>query len=149
MPAILLEPMFVSNPQHAEWVRSTAGQDKLARILADSIIEAFPDGSRIGFSVGHKYKTSRPRDRGAAVYGGGTEADYAEIVMGKAKDILKNYDASASQQETSSIKEEDAPSNDIRIIKDGKELWHHTDIDEDDEVTWDKENLILYIATET
>jgi hypothetical protein len=121
----------------------------LARILADSIIEAFPDGSRIGFSVGHKYKTSRPRDRGAAVYGGGTEADYAEIVMEKAKDILENYDASASQQETSSIKEEDAPSNDIRIIKDGKELWLHTDIDEDDEVTWDKENLILYIATET
>ncbi len=147
MPAILLEPMFVSNPQHAEWVRSTAGQDKLARILADSIIEAFPDGSRIGFSIGHKYKTSRPRDRGAAVYGGGSEADYAEIVMGKAKDILENYDASASQQETSSFKEEDAPINDIRIIKDGKELWHHADIDEDDEVIWDQENLILHITT--
>jgi uncharacterized protein YgiM (DUF1202 family) len=32
-------------------------------------------------SVGHKYKTSQPHDRGASVYGGGTEADYAELLL--------------------------------------------------------------------
>lgn len=26
MPAILLEPLFASNPQHAEWIKSDAGQ---------------------------------------------------------------------------------------------------------------------------
>jgi len=90
MPAILLESLFVSNPQQAEWVRSAEGQDKLANILAESIIAFFPDGSRIGFSVGHKYKTSRPKDRGAAVYGGGTEAEFAEIVLKKAEIILES-----------------------------------------------------------
>jgi len=145
MPAILLEPLFVSNPKHAEWVRSTAGQNKLAKVLATSIIEFFPDGSRIGFSVGHKYKTSRPQDRGAAVSGGGAEADYAEIVMEKAKYILENYDPTKEapvQQEVY-----DKPDNDIRVIKDGKELWLHTETDEDDDIIWDEQNRILYINT--
>jgi hypothetical protein len=147
MPAILLEPLFVSNPTHAEWVRSEEGQDKLAKILADSLIEFFPDGSKIGFSIGHKYKSSRPKDRGAAVYGGGTEADYAEIVMEKAKVILENYDPSkVTVTETST--EEDVPDNDIRVIKDGKELWMYKDVDEDDYVTWDEINHILYIQSQ-
>jgi len=147
MPAILLEPLFVSNPTHAEWVRSDAGQNKLAKILADSIIEFFPDGSKIGFSIGHKYKSSRPKDRGAAVYGGGTEADYAEIVMEKAKVILENYDPSKVTI-TEAVTEEDVSDNDIRVIKDGKELWIYKDVDEDDYVTWDEINHILYIQSQ-
>jgi len=147
MPAILLEPLFVSNPQHAEWVRSSAGQDKLAKILANSIIEIFADGSRIGFSIGHKYKTSRPKDRGAAVQGGGAEADYAEIVMEKAKHILENYDASKQAPAVVAKEEDVPPDNDIRVIKDGKELWLHTDVDEDDDVVWDEESRILNITT--
>ena len=35
MPAILLEPLFASNPQHAEWIRTDAGQGRLARILCE------------------------------------------------------------------------------------------------------------------
>ena len=146
MPAILLEPLFVSNPTHAEWVRSEAGQDKLAKILVDSIIEFFPDGSKIGFSIGHKYKTSRPKDRGAAVYGGGTEADYAEIVMEKAKVILETYDP--SKVTVSEAVTEEEVSDDIRVIKDGKELWVYKDVDEDDYVTWDEINHILYIQSQ-
>lgn len=143
MPAILLEPLFVSNPQHAEWVRSTDGQDKLARILANSIIEFFPDGSRIGFSVGHKYKTSRPKDRGAAVYGGGNEADYAEIVMEKAKYLLENYDP-AKQAPPVEEPDRNATSH-VRVIRDGQELWLYKELDEDDDVMWDQDNRILYI----
>lgn len=66
MPAILLEPLFANNPAHATWIRSDAGQERLARILADSIQRCFPKGGLIGFSVGHKYKTASPNDRGAA-----------------------------------------------------------------------------------
>ena len=61
MPAVLLEPLFVSNPQQAQWVRSDDGQTRLARILADSIRRFFQHGGLIGFSVGHKYKRSSPK----------------------------------------------------------------------------------------
>ncbi len=145
MPAILLEPLFASNPEHADWIRSEDGQDTLARILAESIIEFFPDGSRIGFSVGHKYKTSRPKDRGAAVYGGGAEADYAEIVMEKAKFLLESDKPIIDDIVP---EEEDIPDNDIRVIKDGQELWLHSELDEDDNVIWDEKNRILYITTQ-
>lgn len=88
MPAILVEPMFGSNPSQAEIIRSPEGQQKLAEALADSIREHFPDGGLVAFSVGHKYKKSNPNDRGAALRGGGTEADYAEIVLIKTSLLL-------------------------------------------------------------
>lgn len=99
MPAILLEPLFASNRKHAELMKSELGQIALARSLVDSILWAFPDGGLIAFSVGHKYKSSDPDDRGAAVFGGGWEADYAEIVMLKAKRYLEDYGAILSSQE--------------------------------------------------
>lgn len=99
MPAILLEPLFVSNQEHAKIVKSEVGQIALARSLVDSILWAFPDGGSIAFSVGHKYKKSDPDDRGAAVAGGGWEAEYAEIVMLKAKRFLEDYGAILSSKE--------------------------------------------------
>lgn len=88
MPAILLEPLFATNPTQAAVIKSVAGQDVLAHCLADTIREFFPNGGLVAFSVGHKYKTSAPYDRGASVVGGGTEADYAEKVLLKAKELL-------------------------------------------------------------
>ncbi len=88
MPAILLEPLFASDPEQAKIIRSEEGQDRLARILADSIRHFFPEGGLIGFSVGHKYKSSSPNDRGTPVVGGGNEADFAEIVLKKTELIL-------------------------------------------------------------
>jgi hypothetical protein len=146
MPAILLEPLFVSNPTHAEWVRSEDGQNRLAQALADSIIDFFPGGGVIAFSVGHKYKIRRPHDRGAAVYGGGTEADYAEIVLEKAKNILEAYDPN-SYHDAPENADEEIYAHHIMVVKDNHEVWVHTDIDEDDEVMWDEENRILYITT--
>ncbi|MDM8569493.1 N-acetylmuramoyl-L-alanine amidase, partial [Thiotrichales bacterium HSG1] len=144
MPAVLLEPLFVSNPSHAKIVRSEEGQDKLAKVLADSIVEFFPKGGKIAFSVGHKYKTSRPRDRGAAVSGGGTEAEYAEIVLEKAKHLLENYQPVPDKP----VVEEDAADNDVRVIRDGKEIWSSAELDEDDEIIWDEENRTLYLNTQ-
>lgn len=89
MPAILLEPLFCSNPDHAQWIRGADhAHDRLACVLADSIRAHFPQGGLVAFSIGHKGKPSHPVDRGAAVVGGGWEADYAEVVLHKAAALL-------------------------------------------------------------
>jgi hypothetical protein len=131
MPAILLEPLFVSNPQQAEWVRSEAGQTRLAGILCDSIRRFFQDGGLIGFSVGHKYKRSSPNDRGAAVVGGGWEADYAEQVLLKAKAMLEQVEAPQEERE-------------IQIVAGDKVLFTQV-IDVDADVTWDSVRGVLRI----
>jgi len=84
MPAILIEPLFCSTPEHAEMIRSEKGQSRLAKVLVKTIIDFYPDGGLIGFSVGHKYKNSS-NDRGAELIGGGNEADYAEKILIKAQ----------------------------------------------------------------
>jgi N-acetylmuramoyl-L-alanine amidase len=89
MPALLLEPLFCSNPRHAAWIRSPEGRQKLARALSDSIRRFFPKGGLVAFSVGHKGKPSKPHDRGAAVAGGGAEAEFAEMVLIEAKQMLE------------------------------------------------------------
>ncbi|MCK7496526.1 MAG: hypothetical protein MZW92_40665 [Comamonadaceae bacterium] len=58
MPAILLEPLFASNPQHADgYSAATTARRGWRRMLCDSIQRFFQNGGLIGFSVGHKYKT--------------------------------------------------------------------------------------------
>lgn len=134
MPAILLEPLFGSNPQHAQWIRSTEGQTRLARILSESVQRFFQDGGLIGFSVGHKYKTSRPNDRGAHIYGGGMEADYAETVLQMAGEMLEKVDAIQ-------------PERTISVMR-GNQLQWSGHIDADAEVSWDPARGVLRIDEE-
>ena len=129
MPAILLEPLFASNPQHARIINSEDGQAKLAEILCASIQRFFQKGGLIAFSVGHKYKTSAPNDRGAAVIGGGSEADYAEAVLLKAKDLLEAFTQPEEQRE-------------IQVQMGNKIVWKQA-IDADADVTWDPTRGIL------
>ncbi len=131
MPAILLEPLFASNPQHADIIRSESGQSALASILVDSIRRFFPDGGLIAFSVGHKYKQRNPNDRGAALAGGGMEADYAEKVLEKAADMLRGAEH-AREGRT------------IRIMQ-GEQLLYETQVDEDAVVVWSSERDLLFI----
>ena len=131
MPAVLLEPLFVSNPQQAEIVRSASGQAALARILAESIRRFFPLGGLIAFSVGHKYKTSRPNDRGAALAGGGSEADYAEKVLEQAAALLT--EAKPEPQRRT-----------LRVMQ-GDKLLFETQVDEDAVVVWSSDRHMLYI----
>lgn len=91
MPAVLLEPLFATNPKYAALIRTDEGQLKLAKALADTIKAHFPNGGLVAFSVGHKYKSSQPTDRGVALAGGGTEADYAEKVLLKAQTLLESF----------------------------------------------------------
>lgn len=90
MPAILVEPLYVSDPTQAKLAISEAGQNKLATILVRSILHSFPHGGLFGFSTGHIGKTSNPWDRGAPVYGRKDimEADLAQAVMKKAEILL-------------------------------------------------------------
>lgn len=89
MPAILVEPMFATDPDHAYVIKSEEGAWALAEVLADSIKKFFPNGGLVAFSVGHKYKKSNVNDRGVAIHGGGTEADYAEKVLIRTKVLLE------------------------------------------------------------
>ncbi|WP_319549571.1 N-acetylmuramoyl-L-alanine amidase [Desulfogranum marinum] len=131
MPAILLEPLFASNPQHADIIRSKRGQTDLARILVESIQRFFPDGGLIAFSVGHKYKESNLNDRGAALVGGGSEADYAEEVLKIAAVMLEAVDHAAL-------------SRSIRVVH-GDNVLFETEVDEDALVVWDPERGLLNI----
>lgn len=88
MPAILVEPLFASNPDQADIIRSDSGQSRLATVLVESIKQFFPDGGLVAFSVGHKYRPSSPTDNGAPLSGGGWEGDYAEMVLKKASEML-------------------------------------------------------------
>lgn len=131
MPAVLLEPLFASNPQHAAWIRSDDGQSRLARILSESVQRFFQSGGLIGFSVGHKYKASSPNDRGAPVLGGGTEADFAEKVLQKAKVMIEAAEAVGAGRT-------------LRVMHGDTLLWSGT-IDEDADVTWDPVRGLLRI----
>jgi len=131
MPAILLEPLFASNPRQAEWIRSDDGQGRLARILYDSIRRFFQGGGLIGFSVGHKFKRSAPNDRGAAVVGGGWEADYAEQVLLKAQSLLEEVVEPQRERE-------------IQVVA-GDEILFRQIIDVDADVTWDGMRGVLRI----
>jgi hypothetical protein len=82
---VLLEPAFLTNRNDAERIHN---QNVLTQ-LADKIASAIQQFARelryrpiavIGLSVGHKYKTSRPNDRGALCVLGDTEADHAEAL---------------------------------------------------------------------
>lgn len=89
MPAVLLEPLFISNPKRAAQVVTDASQHQLAKALVSCIKHFFPNGGKIGFSIGHAGKRSNPRDRGAKVHGSDLmEADIAEAVLKQAEAML-------------------------------------------------------------
>lgn len=132
MPALLLEPLFASNPKHASWIRSEEGQGRLARVLCESVQRFFQSGGVVGFSVGHKYKTSAPNDRGADVVGGGTEADFAEQVMAKSRALLEGVEAAPGPRT-------------VRVMRGESLLWS-AQIDEDADLTWDPTRGLLRLG---
>ena len=91
MPAFLPEPLFVSDETLATIAQSEAGQEKVAQVLVETIVEHFPNGARVAFSCGHLFKVSSPHDRGAAVAGTGGkvgEGDLALAVLVRAERML-------------------------------------------------------------
>ena len=95
MPAILPEPLFCSNPEHAAILRSDHGRQALAEILVDSIRMHFPAGGLVAFSIGHLGNPAAPGDRGALVYAQPDEpilweADVAADVLKRAQRLLEH-----------------------------------------------------------
>jgi len=131
MPAVLLEPLFCSNLAQAALIKSEEGQARLARILCDSIQRFFQKGGLLGFSVGHKYKTTNANDRGAAIVDGGWEADFAEAVLEKTAAMLTQVQPSQAARE-------------IRIIEKGNVVATHA-IDPDADVEWDPVRGVLIV----
>lgn len=91
MPAVLLESLFISNPESVK-VLDNGGIATLAAILSSLIKKHFPNGGLVAFSIGHKGKRINTTDLGAAAAPGGKykwEAEYAEQVLKAAKELLE------------------------------------------------------------
>jgi len=107
MPALLLEPCFISNTIGAQI--ALASKDALAQILAESIMQFFPQGGLVAFSVGHKFSPN-PNDRGGVTSCGQFEGDLAEQVMLQAKDLLEAAAAGEDEVATEEpVQQEEAP----------------------------------------
>lgn len=83
MPAILVEPLFISDMKYAEIAISLGGQVRMAQCLMESIEQAFPRGGLFGISCGHK--GVRADDRGAPARMGnmivGWESEISDKVL--------------------------------------------------------------------
>lgn len=90
MPAILVEPMFCNDPDHATVMKTVSGQERLAQCLVDSIKKTFPKGGLVAFSIGHLGKTTNKKDKGAPIHGGGWEGNISEKVLKIAKTMLED-----------------------------------------------------------
>ncbi len=77
-PAILLEPCFLSNAEEANLVHDVDALRQLGEAIADVLWRWLPFDAVLGLDIGHKFKTSRPHDRGARCFYGDYEADHAE-----------------------------------------------------------------------
>lgn len=90
MPAILGEPMFVSNPRQADFILTEAGKLAIAEELVASIRVMLPDGGTVALSAGHIHNPDRPRDKGAGVrgYPYTSEGEQAEMVLDLVEDLL-------------------------------------------------------------
>ena len=132
MPAVLLEPLFASHPQQAEAIRGDAGQAVLAPHPRREHPPLLPRRWIGRFSVGHKYKVSSPNDRGAALAGGGNEADHAEKVLLKAEEMLHGVTGPEEERH-------------LRVVKGEATLLDEV-IDEDAQMVWDPERCLLRIV---
>jgi len=90
---VLLEPAFISNSTDAQKLHQDGFLPKLAEAIVSGIKDFIKTTSYrkfeiIGLSVGHKYKTSNPADRGARCIFGDFEADHAESLAKLVADLL-------------------------------------------------------------
>lgn len=63
-PAVLIEPLFLSNPKEARLVHDLDIVRALGFAIAKVVIKH--DFKRVGIDIGHKFKTSNKYDTGAA-----------------------------------------------------------------------------------
>ena len=88
-PSVLLEPLFVTNQEQAEWIHNSSNLKSLAQAIADCIKAHFPNAI-VGISVGHLYKTSQPNDKGAPCILRDSEADHGKALADEVSARLQN-----------------------------------------------------------
>ena len=92
---VLLEPCFVSSQRDAQKLHQDGFVDKLAEAIVAGVRDFVRTTANrqfrvLGLSVGHKYKTSNPSDRGARCVFGDFEADHAEDLAKKVAMLLQS-----------------------------------------------------------
>ena len=90
-PAVLIEPLFVTNPSasQAGWIHNPANVQALAQKFAEALENATDDeDALVGLSIGHLYKPSNPSDTGVDCILRDTEADHARAVAEGVAQIL-------------------------------------------------------------
>jgi N-acetylmuramoyl-L-alanine amidase-like protein len=98
MPAILLEPLFISDSRQAAWLHDPSNATSLAHAVTAGIVRHFPDGGTIGLSAGHNFKSTELADRGAmCASGADMEADHTLSQMAAVEQGLNEFVAGAWQ----------------------------------------------------
>lgn len=90
-PAVLVEPLFVSNPSasQAAWIHDNSNVESLAGTIAAALEEATEDENAVvGLSIGHLYKPSARGDTGVDCVRGDTEAKHAKAVAEAVATVL-------------------------------------------------------------
>jgi len=92
MPAILVKPLFATNPLHADWIKTKSIQLRLARSLVSSILSLFPNGGLIGFCL------SRSNNRSEAdIFNNGINTvQYSDMILRQAAILLQSTGLSYS-----------------------------------------------------
>ena len=75
MPAFVPEPLFIDNKHHQKILTSQRGLELLGSVLANTIIEMYPNGALVILSPGHGQYPDR-YSPGAIMRGPGTTASY-------------------------------------------------------------------------
>jgi hypothetical protein len=106
MPAILVKPLFATNPLQAEWIKTKSVQARLAKSLVRSIQNIFPDGGLIGFRLSREHFQSDQKDEPLD----GTNAEkYSDIVLWQTGIMLQSNElplSLADSQESRIVIEE-------------------------------------------
>lgn len=90
-PAVLIEPLFVSNPSadQAGWIHDDSNVQALATKIAAALEDATEDDdSLVGLSIGHLYKPSARGDTGVDCVRGDTEAKHARALAEAVATVL-------------------------------------------------------------
>lgn len=88
MPAVILEPLFVSDLSQAEIASSPEGQRQIAELAVDLVRQHFPDGAKVALSHGHRGQRSK-QDPGAPAANGRWEGDLAVAVVAEIAQLFR------------------------------------------------------------
>lgn len=80
MDTVLLESLFVTNPNEARWIHNSENVEFLGRAIAGRVLAFVAPDATVGLSVGHLFKSSSPNDRGARCALGDTEGEHNQAL---------------------------------------------------------------------